>query len=103
MAVAGVKMDDLSIVLEDGKLTVSGQTSRDDQDEGIELLHRGIGTRAFERSFRLADYIKVTGAEMNDGLLTIHLEREVPEEKKPRMIEIKTPKALLGSAKKKKK
>jgi molecular chaperone IbpA len=90
MAVAGFGMDDLDIVLQHGELTVSGNIqSKDAEEDGVQLLHRGIGMRSFERTFRLADYIKVTGAEMKDGLLTISLEREIPEEKKPRMIPIK--------------
>lgn len=102
MAVAGFKMDDLNIVLEDGKLTVTGQAAQvDSDDENVEILHRGIGTRAFERNFRLADYIKVTNAELNDGLLTIHLQREIPEEKKPRMIEISGPSKAIENKKKK--
>ena len=88
MAVAGFKMEDLNIVLEDGKLTVTGQSSKDEAEQGVEILHRGIATRAFERSFRLADYIKVTDASIADGLLTINLSREIPEEKKPRQIPI---------------
>ncbi len=88
MAVAGFTMDDLNIVLQDGELSVSGSTKDKGVEEGVQILHRGIAARAFQRTFRLADYIQVTGAEMKDGLLTIHLVREVPEEKKPRMIPI---------------
>lgn len=88
MAVAGFTMDDLNIVLHNGELTVSGALKEREEAEGVQVLHRGIATRAFERTFRLADYIQVTGAEMKDGLLTIQLVREVPEEKKPRMIPI---------------
>lgn len=88
MAVAGFTMDDLNIVLQDGELTVSGSNKDKGVEEGIQVLHRGIAARAFQRTFRLADYIQVTGAEMKDGLLAIHLMREVPEEKKPRMIPI---------------
>lgn len=98
MAVAGFQMENLDIVLEDGKLTVKGDSTKIEDDEDIEILHRGIGTRAFERSFRLADTIKVTDAELNDGLLTIHLKREIPEEKKPRQIPINIPR--LGKRKK---
>lgn len=88
MAVAGFTMDDLNIVLHNGELSVTGSIKERAEAEGIQVLHRGIGTRAFERAFRLADYIQVTDAEIKDGLLTIHLVREVPEEKKPRMIPI---------------
>lgn len=90
MAVAGFTMDDLNIVLQGGALAVTGSTKDREPDEGIQSLHRGIAARAFQRTFRLADYIQVTSAEMKDGLLTINLVREVPEEKKPRTITIKT-------------
>lgn len=89
MAVAGFGMDDINIVMQGGELNVSGRIQdKEDAENGIQMLHRGIGTRSFERTFRLADYIHATGADMKDGLLTISLVREVPEEKKPRMIPI---------------
>lgn len=87
MAVAGFDQSDLNITAHGDTLQVSGRIS-DQAEEGRTYLHRGISARAFQRSFRLADYIKVTGAEMKDGLLTINLVREMPEEKKPRMIPI---------------
>jgi molecular chaperone IbpA len=90
MAVAGFTMDDLNIVLHDGELSVSGAVKDKGVEEGVKVLHRGIAARAFQRTFRLADYIQVTGAEMKDGLLTINLVRLVPEEKKPRTIQIQT-------------
>ena len=58
-------------------------------DEGKQYLYRGIAGRNFERRFQLADHVKVTGAKLANGLLTIELQREIPEEKKPRAIEIK--------------
>ena len=90
MAVAGFTLDDLSITAEDDSLVVAGRIG-DKADEGRTYLHRGIATRAFQRSFRLADHIRVDGAEMRDGLLTIRLVREIPEEKKPRTIPIAGP------------
>ena len=63
----------------------------------MQVLHRGIATRAFKQTFNLAEYVKVTGASLENGLLTIKLRREVPEVLKPRRIEIasgKGPKAL---------
>ena len=87
MAVAGFTLSDLTITAQGESLTVAGK--REEKDEGTTYLHRGIASRAFQRSFRLADHIKVTDAEMKDGLLTIHLLRDVPEAAKPRMIEIK--------------
>jgi len=89
MAVAGFQQEDLNIVLQDGVLTVSGRTKKQEASEGAQFLHRGIATRSFERTFRLADYIKVEEADLKDGLLTVSLTRVVPEEKKPRMIPIK--------------
>jgi molecular chaperone IbpA len=88
MAVAGFTMNDLNIMAERDTLVVTGKSSEDKADANVAYLHRGIAARAFQRSFRLADHIKVTGADMHDGLLTIHLVHEVPEEAKPRMIQI---------------
>jgi molecular chaperone IbpA len=87
MAVAGFTMRDLNITAQRDTLVVSGKAEEKD-DREVSYLHRGIAARAFQRTFRLADHIKVTGAEINDGLLTIHLVHEVPEEAKPRMIPI---------------
>jgi len=100
MAVAGFNMDDLNIVLEDGELTVSGQSAEREDKSDVQYLHRGIASRSFTRKFRLADHIKVTDAEMKDGLLVIHLFHEIPEEKKPRMIPIKGASKLLSGKKK---
>jgi molecular chaperone IbpA len=88
MAVAGFTMDDLKIVLQDGVLTVAGANKESTTSGSTQYLHRGIAARAFQRTFRLADHIQVTAADMKDGLLMIHLMREVPEEKKPRTIPI---------------
>jgi molecular chaperone IbpA len=89
MAVAGFAREDLAIALEDGTLTISGRIAeKAEADEGIQVLHRGIAARAFERTFRLADHIRVDGADLRDGLLIVHLAREVPEEKRPRAIPI---------------
>lgn len=85
MALAGFSKDDLEIVCEQNRLTVRGELR--DKD-GKTYLHHGIAARAFHRVFDLADYIEVTGATMGDGLLTIDLKREIPEELKPRKIEV---------------
>ena len=95
MAVAGFKISDLNITAQGDSLLVSGKID-DEADAERTYLHRGIAARAFQRTFRLADHIKITGADLQDGLLTISLEREVPEEKKPRMIPIGHAKGLLG-------
>lgn len=87
MAVAGFSKDDISVIAERNRLTVRGQLK--EKPERI-YLHRGIATRSFERQFDLADFIEVEGATMGDGLLVIELKRELPEELKPRKIEITT-------------
>ena len=84
MAVAGFSKEDLEAELKEGVLTVRSKT---DQEEG-EYLHRGIAKRAFTRSFTISDDVIVKGADLVNGMLTISLERIVPEEKKSRMIEI---------------
>ena len=91
MAVAGFAEDDLTVTQERNVLVVSGR--KDGEDEG-EYLHRGIAVRSFERRFDLADHVRVEGASLTDGLLTITLRREVPEELKPRRIEIAGAEAL---------
>ncbi|MFL2744597.1 MAG: Hsp20 family protein [bacterium] len=87
MAVAGFSKEDLEAELKEGILTVR---SKQDQDDG-EYLHRGIAKRAFSRSFTLSDDVVIKGADLINGMLTISLERIIPEEKKSRMIEIGEP------------
>jgi len=95
MAVAGFSEDDITITSEQNRLLVSGNGADEPEEQG-EYLHRGIATRAFERRFNLADHVKVTGASLENGLLHIDLEREIPEEMKPRTIKIgKTGSRLL--------
>ncbi len=86
MAVAGFAEGDLDIMVHDNVLIVKGQISRPEKD--VEYLHRGIAQRAFEHRFQLADHIKVTGADLKNGLLDIYLKREVPEQMKPRKVSI---------------
>jgi len=86
MAVAGFAADEIEITQKENQLVVSGQ--KKGSEEGRQYLHRGIATRAFKQTFNLADHVKVTGAGLENGLLTIDLKREVPEALKPRRIEI---------------
>jgi molecular chaperone IbpA len=86
MAVAGFAEKDIDLTVHDNVLTVKGQLQ--DQENGVEYLHRGIAQRAFEHRFQLADHVKVTTAQLSNGLLQVELERVVPEELKPRKIEI---------------
>ena len=90
MAVAGFKPEELEVVTRENVLYVSGRSEQQEKEEDRQYLHRGIAKRAFERRFELADTIKVTGARIEDGLLHVDLVREVPEAKKPRVIEIAT-------------
>ena len=88
MAVAGFGEDDLTIEAKANVLKVAGGKPEDTEADGREILHRGIASRAFERRFQLADYVEVTGAELENGLLHIDLGRELPEAMKPRKIAI---------------
>jgi molecular chaperone IbpA len=86
MAVAGFSPEEIELVQQGSTLTVSGRKHPD--PEGAQILHRGIATRAFKQTFNLADYVKVRDAGLENGLLTIDLVREVPDEMKPRRIAI---------------
>ena len=86
MALAGMSKDDLEVQVADGTLTVR---SIDKQEDEGALLHRGISFRKFTRSWTLADDVIVKDAKMENGMLLIHLEHVVPEEKKPRTVKIK--------------
>jgi molecular chaperone IbpA len=86
MALAGFEPDEIELVQKENMLLVAGQKHPD--AEGIEVLHRGIATRAFKQTFNLADHMKVSGANLENGLLTVELKREVPEALKPRRIDI---------------
>lgn len=87
MAIAGYAEEDLSLTVEKDTLKVSAKTTADLTKEA-QYIHRGIAKRNFERSFRLADHMKVEAADLTNGLLTISLFREVPEEQKLRTIAI---------------
>ena len=87
LAVAGFKRDELDIVAQQNMLSITGRRSESRNRDG-NFLHVGIATRAFERRFELADFVRVTGAELRDGLLSIELVREIPEAMKPRKINI---------------
>ncbi|HZB39163.1 MAG TPA: Hsp20 family protein [Beijerinckiaceae bacterium] len=88
MAVAGFAPEEINIVAQGNALLVTGQKKPD--EEGVQYLHRGIAARAFKQSFDLADHVKVVGAGLENGLLTIELAREIPEAMKPRRIDIRS-------------
>lgn len=86
LALAGFAREELSVTTEANTLVVEGSKGVDDANRNF--LHRGIAQRGFRRQFDLADFVKVTGASYEHGLLSIELEREVPEAMRPRRIEI---------------
>ena len=88
MAIAGFGEQNIEIEVKENTLTVSGKAQKDDAPKTY--LHHGIAGRSFERRFQLADHIEIRSAALNNGLLDINLERVVPEELKPRRINITT-------------
>ena len=90
VALAGYSKDDIELELKDSALTVRNKTKEKVINEnGNGVIHKGISTRQFERSFTISEDIKVKNAELKNGLLNIDLERIIPDEKKPRLIDIK--------------
>lgn len=87
LAVAGFDPAEIEVMAQQNQLIVSGRKG-EEADSGQHYLHRGIATRPFERRFQLADFIQVRSATFENGLLSIALEREIPETMKPRKIEI---------------
>jgi molecular chaperone IbpA len=86
LAVAGFNKDEITITVDNGNLSIRG--SKKDKDTQATYLYRGIGTRSFTKTLTIADTVEVRGAEFKDGILRIGLENIVPENKKPRQIEI---------------
>ena len=93
VSVSGFSEEELSVVHENYVLTISG--SKDSKDEEYEYLHKGIASRDFVKKFTLSKDLVVVDAAINDGLLVVTLELVVPEEKKPRVIDIKSSPKLL--------
>lgn len=86
VAAAGFKVEDINVELKDGQLIITG--SNPGVSDGLEYLHHGISNRSFLRTFQLSDYVEVKEAIMKDGILTVRLERLVPETMKPKKIAI---------------
>lgn len=91
LAVAGFSREELSIEVKDRTLTVTGEHA----SKGREYIHRGISTKKFKRTFRLSEHVQVHGADLKDGILSVELKYVVPEELKPRKIEIGNPQLLV--------
>jgi len=94
MAVAGFAEDQIDLTQKENMLIVRGERK---PDESKQYVYQGIAERDFERKFQLADYVKVTGATMENGLLHVDLEREIPEAMKPRKIAINGSNLIEGN------
>jgi len=86
LALAGYSKDELTVEIKDGILVVTGGKAEGDEER--EYLHRGISAKKFTRTFRLSEHVVVDGADFKDGLLVIDLRVEIPEEKRPRIVQI---------------
>ena len=91
VALAGFSRDDVSVEFAEGILTIKSKdkTASDKQDADGDIIHKGISKRYFSKSFSVSDDVEIKGAELKDGLLTVSMERIVPESKKARVIDIK--------------
>jgi molecular chaperone IbpA len=90
VAVSGFSQNEISIVARENTLTIKGEKAANENGKHGELLYRGIASRAFERTFQLADFVQVKNASLENGLLHVDLVREIPEAAKPRQIPITT-------------
>ena len=93
LAVAGFKEDGINVEVKDGILKITGEMDKDERD----FAFKGISSRKFEQSFRLSEFVLIDGADLNDGILVVYARVELPEEKRPRKIEI----GSAGASKKK--
>ncbi len=91
VALAGFSRDDVSVEFAEGVLTIKSKDKKESEkkDEDGDIIHKGISKRYFSKSFTVSDDVEIKGAELKDGLLTVSMERIVPESKKARVIEIK--------------
>ena len=89
MAVAGFKREELRVELNNNQLIIEGVKEDKSDASAANYVYKGIAARHFRQTFALADHVKVNGSELCDGILRIDLERDLPEEKKPRIIEVK--------------
>lgn len=87
IAVTGFEKSEITVQVENNELSVRGERKEVDAHD-VEYIHRGLALRDFERTFTLAEHVKVRKAEIKNGILLIQLEREIPEELKPRIIDI---------------
>ena len=90
LALAGFSKDDIEVEVTDGQLAVRSKEEKKEEEESTYFVHKGIAKRSFSRTYTLSDDIIVKGAELKDGMLTVNLEKVIPDEKKPRLIQIGT-------------
>jgi len=88
IALAGFDKDSIEVSVENNRLTIKGEKVENELPEGAEYIHKGIAHRAFTKSFMLGEYLRVTDAIFINGILQIHIDKEVPEEKKPKLIPV---------------
>ena len=86
ISMAGFKVEDIDVEVKDNTLTISAEQT--DEKKGVEYIHKGISERDFYKSFALAEYVEVKDAVVLDGILVIELEKNIPEEEKPKKIRI---------------
>jgi molecular chaperone IbpA len=87
LAVAGFSKDDIDVSVDNGTLIIKGEI--EDSIDTAKVVHKGIAGRKFTRTFALGEYMEVVGAKLEDGMLSVDIERVIPEEKKPKTIKIK--------------
>ena len=87
IALAGFSRDDIEVTVDNGSLIIKGE--KKDSTDGSQTVHKGISSRKFTRIFALGEYMEVTNAELVDGLLSVKIERIVPEDKRPKQIQVK--------------
>ena len=88
MAVAGFAKPDLKVEVKNNQLVIEGTKKSKEESSDVDYVYKGIASRHFRQSFALADHLKVRGSEFKDGILTVHLEGEMPAENKGQVIEI---------------
>ena len=88
LARAGFSKDDIEVEVTDGQLSIRSKEEKKEEEDSSYFVHKGIAKRSFSRTYTLSDDIIVKGADLKDGMLTVNLEKVIPDEKKPRLIQI---------------
>ena len=88
LALAGFSKDDIEVELTEGQLVIRSKDKKEEEEDSDSFVHKGIARRSFSRTYTLSDDIIVKGADLKDGMLIVELEKVIPDEKKPRLIQI---------------